>query len=283
MGNLSSIMEFLCFIFWFRKTIITKFFTLGILLWLFPLNNLLAQNCDYLSGDVLLNASQSINTPFYDTRYFIIDSASDSILQVNLLPQFTNLEKGTYAAYAVTYKSSDSIFNLGQGHLLQDITSNCMDLSNPYIFSVCFPPQLSNLENTNLEVCADETKLGLTDSINFQDEDGLLDTFSILVSIIESPDITNDFLEVDLGMFIGLQKTYTSPTLIIQHIRSPAQVQAILRAVHYYTNSTINGKRIISFQVSDGLTLSNSNYREILVSPLPQQPIQIFRKKGKNN
>ena len=107
-----------------------------------------------------------------------------------------------------------------------------------------------------------------------------MDTFSIIATISESPDLTNDFLAVDLSIFIDLQEDYTAPTLTIQQIRSPMQVQAILRAIYFYSNSTITGNRIITFKVFDGLVESNTLAQEIEVIPLPNAPIQIYRKRG---
>lgn len=243
------------------------------------LPKLAAQNCDYLPGTVILNSSLNTNSSFYKTMYFIINTSNDSILQIAAQPNFTNLTRGTYAAYVVTYKVRDSIINLAIGHTLGDIAGICLAFSNPYVFKVCSPPQLSNLEITNLEVCADGTKIELTDSLNFIDNDNLLDTFSIIVSITGSPDLANDFLDVDLDIFIGLEKEYTAPTLIIRNIRSPMQVQTILRAIFFYTNG-LQGNRTISIQVIDGLAESTTLNRTILVSPLPNQSIQIFRKRG---
>lgn len=277
------VMGLLFFIGWFKNRTIDTFLKTGFIFCLLIPSKVLAQGCDYLPGDIVLNANQAANTFAYNTLYFVINIANDSILQVDSLPRFSNLKKGMYGAYAVTYKIRDSIYNLAQGQVLRDINSNCMDVSSPYIFSVCAPPQLSNLEMMGLEVCANGTKLELTDSIDFKDADEHLDTFSVIVSILESPDPANDFLDIDLSLFIDLQKIYIPPTLVINNIRSPAQVQAILRAVHFYANSTVKGKRIISFQVSDGLTISDTLQRKISAFPLPLQPVQIFRQKGKND
>lgn len=240
----------------------------------------IAQNCDYLPGSVILNNSPENNSTFYSTVYFLITANQDSIVQVNAKPEFLDLEKGYYEAYAVTYKTRDSIFNLESGNFFKDITSNCLNFSAPFALSVCSPPLLDNLEESKLEVCADiNTTLTLTDSLTFKDDDGMLDTFSILITIIESPDGLNDSLDIDLSPFIGLTKSYNSSRLEIHNIRSPSQVQAILRTVYFYSSSKINGNRKIEFQVSDGVNLSNTPNREIIVSPLPMQPIQIFRKK----
>lgn len=236
--------------------------------------------CNYSPGDVILQSSQVTNPTFYTTAYLLSSPIRDSILQVNTTPTFPNLKKGVYEAYAVTYKTRDSIFNLRSGRLLEEITSTCLDFSNPFVFSVCAQPQLQQLEERTLEVCADiNTQLKLTDSLTFEDADELLDTFSIFIQIIESPDRINDVLEVDLSPFTGLTQSYNNSILEINGVRSPLQVQAILRSVYFYSSSKIKGKRKIEFQVGDGINLSNAPNREINVSTLPAQPIQIFRKK----
>ncbi|MEM6318045.1 MAG: hypothetical protein AAF960_10265 [Bacteroidota bacterium] len=246
---------------------------------LVTLTALSAQNCDYLPGNVLLNASPDTNSSFYTTAYFIVNNANDSIVQVAAQPDFLNVRRGNYAAYAVTYKLRDSIFNLSTGQIVDSIRSLCLDFSNPYVFNVCSPPQLSNLEVVALEVCADGSKISLTDSLHFVDNDGLLDTFSIIATITESPAPIMDTLDVDISIFYGLSKTFITPTLTIRNIRSPMQVQAILRAIHFRTNGA-QGSRKISFRVFDGLVESASLSREITVTALPSQPIRIFRKRG---
>lgn len=262
----------LCHLGWFNKGLIFCLLCL-------PLQ-LVAQNCDYLPGDIALNSSQAINPTFYTTAYLLINPIQDSILQVNTQPIFLDLKKGIYKAYAITYKTRDTMLNLESGKLLEDITSNCFHLSLPFTFSVCAQPQLYNLEESIPEVCADgNTQIEITDSLNFKDADGLLDTFSIFISIIESPDSLNDVIDVDLSSFIGLTKSFSNSRLEIKNIRSPLQVKAILRAIYFYSTSKIAGNRKIAFQIGDGINLSNSPNREINVSILPPQPTKIFRKK----
>lgn len=237
------------------------------------------QACDYLPGDVTLLEEGGQSSPFYNTSYFLVDITNDSILQVQSSPIFDNLKKGDFAAYAVNYKIRDSIANLAIGNLLQDIQSNCLALSPPFNFNVCAPPILSNIEAFNLTICADSTRIGVSDSIRFMDADENLDTFSIIISISQSPDISNDNLDVDISAFIGLSKNFMSPTLVVNNISSPSQVQAILRAIHFFSTSIIQGDRVLTVEVTDGKQNSNVLEREIIVNPLPQQVIQIFRKK----
>lgn len=241
-----------------------------------------AQGCDYLPGAVILTQSPNSNPTFYSTAFFIVEANQDTILQVNTTaPTFLNLKRGFYEAYAVTYKTRDSILNLEIGNALQNITSNCLSFSAPYAFSVCSPPMLDNLEDSSLEVCADNnTTIQLTDSLTFNDLDDGLDTFSLFISIIESPDVANDTLNVDLTPFTGLTKSFNAGQLIIQNVRSTLQTQAIFRAVYFYSSSKIKGNRKIEFQVADGISLSNTPNRTIIVSPLPTAPIQIFRKRN---
>jgi hypothetical protein len=241
--------------------------------------NLLAQGCDFMPGDVALVANGDNSNPFYKTDYFIVDSSNDSILQVNTLPHFANLTKGAYKVYAVNYKIRDSILNLEAGKFFSDIKSDCLDFSDPYVFSVCTNPNLSSIETSDLELCADGTKLSISDSIIVMDGDGSKDTFSLNASIVNSPDLFKDSLDVDLSSFIGLQKNYSAPVLMVSGIKSPSQLQAILRAIHFYSNSSVPGVRVIEFEVLDGQNKSNAQSRKIHVFPLPGQPIQIFRKK----
>jgi len=242
--------------------------------------NLAAQGCDYLPGDIILNSSPTINSNFYTTAYFIIDNNQDTIIQVNRQPVFLNIKRGFYEAYAVTYKTRDSILNLEIGQSFDNIISDCINFSQPYSFSVCALPILDDLEGSELEVCADNSStVILTDSLTFRDMDDALDTFSIFLSIIESPDSSNDTLDVDLSPFTGLTKNFNAGRLAIHNVRSPLQVQAILRAAYFFSSSTIKGNRTIAFQVADGINLSNTPHREIIVTPLPTAPTQIFRKR----
>ena len=232
---------------------------------------------------VILTANDESNNPFYSTQYFVIDGLNDSILQVNLIPHFQNLTKGNYKAYAVNYKTRDSIFNLEKGKVISEIQSNCLTLSIPFSFSVCATPTLSNLETSNLELCADGTQLLLTDSLIPMDEDGALDTFSIIATILESPDLVNDYLSVDLAAYPTIQQSLNRPALLIEGINSLTQVQAILRTIYFYSNSMQGGNRTIQFQISDGKNESNTLSRMIIVLPLPDQPVGIFRKKSGGN
>jgi len=241
-----------------------------------------AQGCDYLPGDVILVKGNETNTSYYSTAFFIISTHHDTILQVNTtVPTFLNLKRGFYEAYAVTYKTRDSVLNLEKGNVFQNITSNCLSFSAPYAFSVCSPPLLDHLEDSSLEVCADNnTTIQLSDSLTFNDMDNGLDTFSLFISIIESPDRVHDTLDVDLTPFTGLMKSFDTGKLTIQNVRSTMQAQAILRAVYFYSSSKIKGNRKIEFQVTDGINLSNTPNRDIIVSPLPTAPTQIFRKRN---
>lgn len=240
----------------------------------------MAQGCDYLPGNITLINSPDENNNFYTTTYFMVETNQDAIVQVNETPTFLNITRGFYEAYAVTYKTRDSIRNLEKGQYFENINSECLNFSAPYSFSVCAQPTLNNLEESQIEVCADNNStVNLTDSITVLDLDDALDTFSIFISIIESPDSSNDTLDVDLSPFIGLTKSFNAGRLEIHNVRSPLQVQAILRTTYFYSSSSVKGNRKIAFQVADGINLSNTPNREIIVTPLPTAPIQIFRKK----
>jgi len=269
--------EFLCLLENINKGLIFIIISLGCLC--LP-NNLSAQGCDYLPGDITLNHSPDENNNFYTTVYFMIEINQNTIVQINEEPTFLNVSRGFYEAYAVTYKTRDSILNLVIGQSFENIISDCINFSAPFSFSVCAPPILSNLEESQLEVCADNSStVNLTDSLTFMDLDNALDTFFIFLSIIESPDAANDTLDVDLSPFIGLTKNFTAARLTIHNVRSPLQVQAILRATYFFSSSTVKGNRKIAFQVGDGINLSNMPNRAIIVAPLPTAPTQIFRKK----
>lgn len=95
----------------------------------------------------------------YLTSYLIV-SMDNIILDFTSVPEFNGLPAGLYYVFSLTYDENIPITNLSIGNNMQDIQSDCMDVSLPFMFKVCASPALTEL--SNVTICSGEsTRLAL--------------------------------------------------------------------------------------------------------------------------
>ena len=91
--------------------------------------------CDFPPGDITLNTAGGTANTFYTTQYVLVDSLGN-ISQFQNSTTFTNVQQGEYNAYAINYKTSDGINGLTVGQAFSGLTSDCLDISPAFNFSV---------------------------------------------------------------------------------------------------------------------------------------------------
>lgn len=105
------------------------------LLFLISVQNQLSAQCDYPPGTITLNATGGTSNSFYTTQYVLVDSLGQ-IAQFQNTASFQNVTQGEYSAYAINYKTADGINGLTIGQLFSGLTSDCLDISSGFDFSV---------------------------------------------------------------------------------------------------------------------------------------------------
>jgi len=106
-----------------------------VLLLLFLVQNKAIAQCDYPPGTITLNTAGGTANSFYTTQYVLVDSLGQ-ISQFQNTASFPNVIQGAYSAYAINYKTSDGINGLTVGQLFSGLTSDCLDISPAFNFSV---------------------------------------------------------------------------------------------------------------------------------------------------
>lgn len=106
-----------------------------LLIFLFSFQSDVTAQCDYPPGMITLNTAGGTTNPFYTTQYVLVDSLGD-IVQFQNTASFTNVQQGEYSAYAINYKTTDGINGLTAGQPFSGLTSDCLDISPAFIFSV---------------------------------------------------------------------------------------------------------------------------------------------------
>lgn len=91
--------------------------------------------CDYPPGTITLNTAGGTTNSFYTTQYVLVNSVGN-ITQFQSTASFTNVQQGEYSAYAINYKTSDGINDLTVGQPFSGLTSDCLDISPAFNFSV---------------------------------------------------------------------------------------------------------------------------------------------------
>jgi len=105
------------------------------LLLLVSFQNKVFTQCDYPPGTITLNTAGGTSNTFYTTQYVLVDSLGQ-ISQFQNTASFPNVTQGEYSAYAINYKTSDGINGLTIGQLFSGLTSDCLDISPAFDFSV---------------------------------------------------------------------------------------------------------------------------------------------------
>ena len=105
------------------------------LFFLLSFQNLIIAQCDYPPGTITLNTAGGTSNTFYTTQYVLVDSLGQ-ISQFQNTASFPNVIQGEYSAYAINYKTSDGINGLSNGQLFSGLTSDCLDISPAFGFSV---------------------------------------------------------------------------------------------------------------------------------------------------
>ncbi len=89
--------------------------------------------CDFSEGDVSFRAVGGTTGTGISTKYILTDS-NGIILQINTVPTFSNLLKGTYKAFSLVFEST--IAGLSIGSKIDSLKASCMVL-NEKVFTVC--------------------------------------------------------------------------------------------------------------------------------------------------
>ena len=123
-------------------------------------------------------------------------------------------------------------------------------------------PILTNIENDNLLYCpASSVSTIVTQTITVDEPEG--DNLSATVTLTGTTDPAADILSVNLSAYPTATATYSYPTLTISGTIPPADMQAILRSVEFFTNSVVMGVRSIEIVINDGTQNSNTGTRNI--------------------
>lgn len=114
-------------------------------------------------------------------------------------------------------------------------------------------PQLT-CPTTSFEVCPNGQQYKIATAIQVVDIDN--DNLTAQISITGITD-NLDMLAVDLTGFLGINQTYSYPTLQLTGSISPPQLQTILQTLSFSTTSTSVGVRNIRILINDPIENSN--------------------------
>lgn len=157
----------------------------------------------YEPEDITYSPSGGNLDPLYTTDFALTDIAG-LILEVatGSNTPFSNYTNGVYHIYAVNYKTAEGVSNLSSGNFITDVTSNCLDISMPYIFSVCSAPNVSIVASDGT---TDVVEGGMTDDLTIVLTSQPTDTVDVLIT----PDVETD-LGAGSGSLVSIRFTPTN-------------------------------------------------------------------------
>lgn len=120
--------------------------------------------CDFSEGDVSFRAVGGTTGTGISTKYILTDS-NGIILQINTVPTFSNLLKGTYKAFSLVFEST--IAGLSVGGRIDSLKASCIVL-NEKVFTVCSKVtscdsfdmiEIKSIQPTQFSINATQTKI----------------------------------------------------------------------------------------------------------------------------
>ncbi len=159
-----------------------------------------AQQCDYVTGPISIITMGGNNTAGYTTNYVLTD-VEGKILAINDTPDFNVSVEGFYVVYAINNKNESVLSGLELGGNVNNVTSGCMDISEPYSFTVC-----RDLEQCNR--CLGETIIlqvqGDNNLPDFTTKYVLTNTSGVIISIVDEP----VFEGLEVGVYLVFAINY---------------------------------------------------------------------------
>ena len=172
--------------------------------------------CDYPPGTITLNTAGGTSNTFYTTQYVLVNS-SGQISQFQSTASFTNVVQGEYSAYAINYKTSDGINGLTVGQLFSGLTSDCLDISPAFTFSVGMVD--ASLAVNDAIIC--NPVQGDIELIVTNAQSGVTYELQTLAGASFSPAITGIGNDANLTLTIPQANAPTTTTVSYTHLTLP--------------------------------------------------------------
>lgn len=93
--------------------------------------------CNYLEIDTIVLTTGGFNAEPGYTQVYLLTTPDGQILTISETAQFDPQAPGNYTAYGFNYLTGGAINNLTVGANISEITGDCFDFSNAYVFVVC--------------------------------------------------------------------------------------------------------------------------------------------------
>ena len=179
------------------------------ILFLCGCGSLLAQRCDFTTGQITLNVVGGNQTDQYNTTYVLTD-VDGIILSVNeSAPTFDVFVEGFYVAYAINFRDGTTVDGLNTNSHVDMITADdCFDIGAPFGFTVCE-------EITVCNYCLGETVVlnaeGGNDTPGFTTRYVLTDNNGRIISIATEP----SWEDLDQGIYLAFAVNYESDKVVL--------------------------------------------------------------------
>lgn len=153
-----------------------------------------AQECDYTTGLVEIVSTGGNNNPGYTTIYVLTD-VQGTIISIADNPRFEISEEGFFVAYAINSQNESTQEGIEIGENINNVTSDCLDISDPYSFTVCaelFPCTHCLGERIELESMGGNLNEGFTTQYILTNRQGEI------LDILDEPTIDN----LEIGFYL---------------------------------------------------------------------------------